>query len=69
MRFETDDRLPAIEEHVREILKILKVDLNAQQFRDTPERIARMALELLAGMDKKNEPKLTVFRNTGTGTF
>ena len=65
MRSEKDDRLPAIEEHVREILKILKVDLNAQQFRDTPGRIARMALELLAGMDKRNEPKLTLFRNTG----
>ena len=65
MRSEKDDRLPAIEEHVREILKILKVDLNAQQFRDTPGRIARMALELLAGMDKKNEPKLTLFRNAG----
>ena len=65
MRSEKDDRLPAIEEHVREILKILKVDLNAQQFRDTPGRIARMALELLAGMDKRNEPKLTLFRNAG----
>ena len=65
MRSETDDRLPTIEEHVREILKILKVDLNAQQFRDTPRRIARMAFELLAGMDKRNEPKLTLFRNTG----
>ncbi len=65
MRSEKDDRLPAIEEHVREILKIIKVDLNAQQFRDTPGRIARMALELLAGMDKRNEPKLTLFRNAG----
>ena len=65
IRSETDDRLPTIEEHVREILKILKVDLNAQQFRDTPRRIARMAFELLAGMDKRNEPKLTLFRNTG----
>ena len=65
MKSETDDRLPVIEEHVREILKILKVDLNAQQFRDTPGRIARMALELLAGMDKRNEPKLTLFRNAG----
>jgi len=69
MRSETDDRLPTIEEHVREILKILKVDLNAQQFRDTPRRIARMAFELLAGMDKRNEPKLTLFRNTGYRTF
>ena len=65
MRSETDDRLSAIEDHVREILKILKVDLNAEQFRETPKRISRMAFELLAGMDKRNEPKLTLFRNVG----
>ena len=65
MKSEVDPRQAAVEEHVREILKILKVDLNAEQFRDTPTRIARMAFELLAGMDKKNEPKLTLFENTG----
>ena len=65
MKSETDVRLLAIEEHVRQILTILKVDLKAQQFRDTPGRIARMAFELLAGMDKRNEPKLTLFKNTG----
>jgi GTP cyclohydrolase I len=62
---ESDRRQLAVEGHVREILKLLKVDLNAEQFRDTPKRIARMVFELLAGMDKKNEPKLTLFENTG----
>lgn len=65
MKPEVDPRQAAIEEHAREVLKILKVDLNAEQFRDTPRRIARMAFELLAGMDKRNEPKLTLFKNTG----
>ena len=65
MKSEANHRQTAIEEHVREILKILKVDLNAEQFRETPRRIARMAFELLAGMDDKNEPKLTLFENTG----
>jgi GTP cyclohydrolase I len=65
MKSEADARQAAIEEHVREILQILKVDLKAEQFRDTPRRIARMAFELLAGMDKSNEPKLTLFENTG----
>lgn len=60
-----DPRQAAIEDHVRDILKILHVDLDAQQFRGTPTRIARMTFELLAGMDKKNEPKLTLFENTG----
>jgi GTP cyclohydrolase I len=62
---ESARRQSAVEDHVREILKLLKVDLNAEQFRDTPKRIARMVFELLAGMDKKNEPKLTLFENTG----
>ena len=65
MTTEPDHGQMAIEDHVREILKILKVDLTAEQFRDTPKRIAGMAFELLAGMDEKNEPKLTLFKNTG----
>jgi len=65
MKSKADPRQAAIEEHVRAILKILKVDLDAEQFRDTPTRIARMGFELLAGMDKKNEPKLTLFENSG----
>ena len=65
MKSELDHRQKAIEDHVREVLKILKVDLTAEQFRDTPKRIARMAFELLAGMDEKNEPKLTLFENSG----
>jgi GTP cyclohydrolase I len=65
MKSEVDHRQKAIEDHVREVLKILKVDLNREQFRDTPKRVARMAFELLAGMDEKNEPKLTLFENSG----
>ena len=65
MKSEVDPRQAAVEEHVRAILKILNVDLKAEQFRDTPTRIARMAFELLAGMEKKNEPRLTLFENTG----
>jgi GTP cyclohydrolase I len=65
MKSEVDRRQAAIEEHAREALRILGVDLKAEQFRDTPARIARMAFELLAGMDKSNEPELTLFENTG----
>ena len=65
MKSEVGARQAAVEKHVREALKILGVDLNAEQFRDTPRRVARMAFELLAGMDKANEPKLTLFENTG----
>ena len=65
IKSKVDHRQTTIEDHVREVLKILKVDLNREQFRDTPKRIARMAFELLAGMDEKNEPKLTLFENSG----
>ncbi len=65
MKSNIDPRQAAVEQHVRETLTILGVDLKAEQFRDTPRRIARMAFELLAGMDKSNEPKLTLFKNTG----
>ena len=65
MTSETDVRLPVIEGHVREILQILKIDLNAGQFLGTPKRIAKMLLELLEGTDEKNEPKLTLFDNMG----
>jgi len=65
MKSNVDPRQVAVEQHLRETLTILGVDLKTEQFRDTPRRIARMAFELLAGMDKNNEPKLTLFKNTG----
>jgi GTP cyclohydrolase I len=65
MKSQEDPRRASIEEHVREVLKTLDVDLRAEQFRDTPRRITRMLFELLAGMDRRNEPKLTLFENLG----
>jgi GTP cyclohydrolase I len=58
-------RQTAIEDTVRNILGILEVDRDSETYRDTPTRVATMALELLSGMDKENEPKLTLFKNTG----
>jgi GTP cyclohydrolase I len=55
----------AIEDGVRTVLGILGVDLDSEMYRETPTRVATMALEFLSGMDKENEPKLTLFKNTG----
>lgn len=62
---EEEPRQAAIENAVREVLKTFGVDLNSEPFRETPRRVAIATLELLAGMDTKNEPRLTLFKNTG----
>jgi len=65
MKTKEEDIRARIEGAVRTILECLKVDLNSETYKGTPARVATMALELLAGMDKANEPKLTLFENTG----
>lgn len=65
MKAKEEVRKVEIENTVEEILETLGVDLDSEPFKDTPRRVATMALELLSGMDKKNEPKLTLFKNTG----
>jgi GTP cyclohydrolase I len=63
---ETEDaRQIAIEDAVKKILRAMDIDLHADPYRDTPRRVARMILELMSGMDEKNEPKLTLFKNEG----
>ena len=34
-------------------------------YRNTPRRVAMMYIEIFAGLDEKNEPKLTLFDNPG----
>jgi GTP cyclohydrolase I len=58
-------RQDAIEDSIRTILRTLGVDLDSETYRETPTRVATMASELLSGMNKENEPKLTLFKNTG----
>ena len=65
MKVKEEARRAAIEDAMRTVLKTLGVDLNSDPYRDTPKRVATMTLELLSGMDGKNEPKLTLFKNTG----
>lgn len=54
-----------IENAIRAILDEFCIDKNSEMYRNTPKRVARMYLEIFAGLDKKNEPKLTLFDNPG----
>lgn len=57
------DKTGQISFHVTEIMKILGLDLNDPNLRDTPRRFAKMYLEIFKGLDEKNTPELTVFPN------
>lgn len=50
---------------VTAILDEFDIAKDSETYRNTPKRVARMYLEIFAGMNKKNEPKLTLFDNPG----
>ena len=61
--------LKRIEDSVRQILDEFKIDKNKihmdEMYKNTPRRVARMYLEVFSGLDKKTEPRLTLFDNPG----
>lgn len=53
-----------IEQHMREILNLLGLDLTDDSLEETPQRIARMYVdEIFSGLDYANFPKITVIEN------
>lgn len=53
-----------IEQHMREILNLLGLDLTDDSLEDTPQRIAKMYVdEIFSGLDYANFPKITVIEN------
>ncbi|EJL6653913.1 GTP cyclohydrolase I FolE [Vibrio cholerae] len=53
-----------IEQHMREILNLLGLDLTDDSLEETPERIAKMYVdEIFSGLDYANFPKITVIEN------
>lgn len=54
-----------IEESIKSILDEFNIDKKSEMYRNTPKRVARMYLEIFEGLDKNNEPKLTLFNNPG----
>lgn len=53
-----------IEQHMREILNLLGLDLTDDSLEETPQRIAKMYVdEIFSGLDYSNFPKITVIEN------
>ena len=58
-----DPRVEAIAHHFRAILRVLNADLDDPNLVGTPERVARVYLELFAGLEQGSKPRLTTFPN------
>jgi len=56
-------KIVEIEKSVRRILEVLGLDLEDPNLAETPERVAKMYLELFHGLDEGAEPKVTLFPN------
>jgi GTP cyclohydrolase I len=60
---EEDRRVREIAEHVGRIIEILGLDRTDPNLAGTPERVAKMYLELFHGLDEGAEPTVTFFPN------
>lgn len=58
-----EDKVGRISYHVSEIMKVLDLDLTDPNLSETPQRFARMYLEIFQGLDGDNEPEMTMFPN------
>jgi GTP cyclohydrolase I len=56
-------RIRDIAEHFRRIIELLGLDLGDPNLVETPERVAKMYLELFSGLAEGAEPKVTFFPN------
>ncbi|MEP6767620.1 MAG: GTP cyclohydrolase I FolE [Acidobacteriota bacterium] len=57
------EKIAEIAKHVEGILRLLGLDLADPNLVETPERVAKMYLELFRGLDEGAEPKVTLFPN------
>lgn len=58
-----DKRVGRIARHVRGILEELGLDLEDPNLRETDRRVAKMYLEMFAGLDVGAQPRVTTFPN------
>ncbi len=60
-----EEKIAKIENHFKEIMKTLGLNLEDDSLCDTPRRIAKMYVnEVFAGLDVKNFPKITIIENS-----
>ena len=57
------DRIRDIAAHFQKIIELLGLDISDPNLTETPERVAKMYLELFAGLSEGAEPKVTFFPN------
>ena len=57
------DRIRDIASHFRQIIELLGLDLRDPNLVETPERVAKMYLELFQGLSEGAEPRVTFFPN------
>ncbi|WP_415229494.1 GTP cyclohydrolase I FolE [Psychromonas sp.] len=63
-QYSPEERKVKIESHMREILKLMSLDLTDDSLAETPKRIAKMYVdEIFSGLDYANFPKITVIQN------
>ncbi|MFM7196066.1 MAG: GTP cyclohydrolase I FolE [Bacteroidota bacterium] len=59
-----ETKIDRIEEHFREIMITLGLDLNDDSLKGTPRRVAKMYVEeVFSGLDPKNRPTARLFEN------
>lgn len=64
--FDMDDKrkIELIENHFREIMLVLGLDLNDDSLKGTPKRVAKMYInEVFSGLDPANMPEVKLFKN------
>ena len=55
--------IQAVARHMAAIMGELKLDLDDANYKQTPERVAKMYLEMFHGLREGSEPKITTFPN------
>ncbi len=59
-----EEKKARIENHMREVLQLLELDLSDDSLEETPHRIAKMYVdEVFSGLNYNNFPKITVIDN------
>ena len=59
-----DERRAGIEQHMREVMKLIGLDLDDDSLEETPARLAKMFIdEIFSGLDYANFPKITNIEN------
>jgi GTP cyclohydrolase I len=58
-----DEIVERMAQHVAAMMAELKLDLNDPNFEETPQRVAKMYMEMFHGLREGSQPKITTFPN------